>query len=488
MKKIFFTICVICISLFAESTESANNDKMSDMVVEKTESTNTDSMDSMGEDSISMDSIYSNINTNEIINTPLDDIFIPTIAPNTQIKDILDVYDDPSNVLNLKELLDKAKDNYTLQAKNIAIQEAEATRSSVYGQYLPSVDIGYNYSLSKRYDQASISNHQLQAGANWVLFDGAKREFSLLSNNALIRAAIADRGYSQEVLFLQVISSYYEYFSIKGQILAMEQKKINIAANVARIQVLYDAGLQTIDALEALKAELSSTEYQLESLRLNFEQIKLQLSLYTNIDVDKLARDNIASPENRMIQSLNITMQEEQAQSVDYQVGTLTYWPTISIFDTFSWNFNNSASNQLTAFSYPKNQNAFGVSVTWNIFNGFTTNRQKEALKLSNLRLQKGIIYAKEEQKNNVKFYKRSIEAALSQIKSAEAALKSATISFDNILEKYNAQLVNYNDYLDALSTKYNAEATFVQSLNNYELQKANYVFYSGQALLDYVK
>ena len=106
---------------------------------------------------------------------------------------------------------------------------------------------------------------------------------------------------------------------------------------------------------------------------------------------------------------------------------------------------------------------------------------------MQNLRLQQGIEYAKNEQQNNIRFYKSAINTALSQIRSAEASLKSASISFENISQKYNAQLVNYNDYLDSLSAKYNAEATYIQSLNNYELQKANYIFYSGQALSDYI-
>ena len=54
--------------------------------------------------------------------------------------------------------------------------------------------------------------------------------------------------------------------------------------------------------------------------------------------------------------------------------------------------------------------------------------------------------------------------------------------------KKYNNQLVNFTDYLRALSTKYNAEATYNQALNNYELQKANYIFYSGQQIQEYIK
>ena len=427
------------------------------------------------------------------LSKPFEEIFA-TMNPSTEIKDLLDKYDNNEGVLDLKTLLLKAKQNYQMQAKDLAIEQAKATRDAVIGRYLPSIDVGYNFNMAKSYPQdswgKSLNTHQLQASASWVIFDGAAREYSLLSNNALLRAAIADKGYSEESMFLQTISLYYQYFSLKGQMIAMEQKKINIAANVARIEILYKAGLQPLDALESLKAEFSNTEYQLETIRLNLEQTKMQLSLLANEDIEKLKLVPIRTPQDKEIQSLNITMQEEQALSLDYQAGTITYFPTISLIDTYSWNFKNNAESLLgvSAYStYPKQQNVFGISVSWNIFSGFTTNRQKEALKLSSLMAYKNIAYARDEQKNNIKFYKKSIVAAQSQINSAKAALKSATTSFETILQKYQAQLVSYNDYLDSLIAKYNAESVYIQSLNNFELQKANYIFYSGQMLLDYI-
>lgn len=440
--------------------------------------------------------IQKNANSNDMnlsVAKPFEEVFA-TMNPKAEIKDMLDTYDSNEGVVDLKNLLLKAKQNYQMQAKDLAIAQAKATRDSVIGRYLPSIDVGYNFNMAKTYPQSawqkSLNTHQLQAQATWVIFDGAAREYSLLSNNALLRSAIADKGYSEQSMFLQTISLYYQYFSLKGQMIAMEQRKINIAANVARIEILYKAGLQPLDALERLKAELSSTEYQLEAIRLNFEQTKMQLSLLANDDIEKLKLVPIRTPEDKAIQSLSITAQEEQALSYDYQAGTITYFPTISLFDTYSWNFKNNAESIIGATyytSYPKQQNVFGVSVSWNIFSGFTTNRQKEALKLSSLMAYKNIAYAKEEQKNNIKFYKRSIVAAQSQINSARAALTSARTSFDTVAQKYQAQLVSYNDYLDSLIARYNAESTYIESLNNYELQKANYIFYSGQMLLDYI-
>ena len=136
---------------------------------------------------------------------PFEEIFA-TMSPSTEIKDLLDKYDNNEGVLDLKTLLLKAKQNYQMQAKDLAVEQAKATRDAVIGRYLPSIDVGYNFNMAKSYPQnawqKSLNSHQLQASASWVIFDGAAREYSLLSNNALLRAAIADKGYSEESMFL----------------------------------------------------------------------------------------------------------------------------------------------------------------------------------------------------------------------------------------------------------------------------------------------
>ena len=319
---------------------------------------------------------------------------------------------------------------------------------------------------------------------------GASREFSLLSKNSLLKAAVADKEFTQESVFLQVIGWYYQYFSLRGQILAMHQKYNSIKKNLAKVEVLYNAGLQTIEALEALRAELNATRYQIEELNQNLKQAKLQLALLTNFDITKLKRDELPNPEYKEQKAMNIMMLEEQANSLSYEVNVLTYWPTVSIFDSYNWNFARDKSITQDSFlssNFPKHQNVFGVNITWNIFSGFSTNRQKEALRLSTMRLQANIAQAKKEQENNIIIYKQALQTSLAQINSAKASLKSATIAFESIAQKYDAQLVPYTDYLDALTKRYNAESLYIQSLNNYELQKANYIFYSGQPILSYI-
>ena len=77
---------------------------------------------------------------------------------------------------------------------------------------------------------------------------------------------------------------------------------------------------------------------------------------------------------------------------------------------------------------------------------------------------------------------------AKEQISSAEVSLLSANLSYDNMKKRYEANLVTFTEYLQALSTKYDAESMLIQDLNNYEIQKAGYIFYSGQNLNDYIE
>lgn len=98
------------------------------------------------------------------------------------------------------------------------------------------------------------------------------------------------------------------------------------------------------------------------------------------------------------------------------------------------------------------------------------------------------LLNKKNEQKKDEELYRKAIEVAQNQIKSAKASLISANLSYDNMKKRYDANLVTFTEYLQALSTKYDAESTFIQALNNYEIQKANYIFYSGQELEQYIQ
>lgn len=405
-------------------------------------------------------------------------------SPKFSIDDLLPK--ESENTLGLRELIEGAKNNYQVLAKNDGIAKSEAEKMSAYLEFGPSITAKYNYGYQTN---PSKSNYTGSQGASlrmdYNLYTGFSSVNKVKQKSAEIRASIAEKKYTLESLCLQIVQEYYAYFTNYSNLTSLKQKKKLLVSNVKRLQKLYNSGLSTINDVEALKAEASLTEYQIAQAELDLEQNRLNLALLSSQNVKEIYRTTLSDPKlkNLSVRS-DIIALSEQAQSIDYQKRQVTYAPTISVYDEFSYSPDGGLSN---LNPNAKTNNTIGISVSMQ-FDSMSRYMQKEALGLSYLQAMKNVAYKKEEQKRDIKLYYKSLQIAKAKIKSAEAGLKSAMIAFENVSKQYDAQLVNYVDYLNALSQKFTAEATYVESLNNYEIQKANFVFYSGQDLQSYIK
>ncbi len=410
----------------------------------------------------------------------------------------------------LTELLEAAKNNYNLEAKDIAILQAKANQAAAKREFLPTLDGSYTFQdTNNTYRKMQTQGAQLQA--NWEVFSGLKTYNKVRERGALYRSSIADRANTQEQIFLNVIEQYYTYFSNKSQKVALEQQHKQLEENIKRTEKLYRSGLTTIDDVESLRAEILSTEHNMANIVLEMERNKLMLSLLTNLDVKELSRVTIKMPTFTLQKRQDLIALEEQANSVLFQAKQLTYLPTVAISDTFAWNHFNTGSYRtkpalddlfgslggslggfggpaMMQMSYPTTQNVIGVSVNMRLFDWFNISKQKEAVRYSAMQRQKELAYKKYEQEKDERLYRKSIEIAEARIKSAEAALKSASVSFDNVTRRYEAQVLNFSDYLQSLSRRFSAESTYTQSLNDYEIEKARYIYYSGQQIEDYIE
>ncbi|MGX2985533.1 TolC family protein [Helicobacter sp. 23-1048] len=413
--------------------------------------------------------------------------------------------DSKQNGLTLLELLEGAKNNYNLEAKDIAILQAKASRFAAFAEFLPTLDGNYSYQNADNTYRKTISN-AAQLKAEWEVFSGLKTTNKLRSQRSLYRASVADRENTKEQLFLNVIEQYYGYFSNLALKDALEQKKKQLEVNIARVEKLFRAGLTTIDDVESLRAEYLTTEHDLASKLLDIENNKLLLSLLTNLEVENLERVTIKTPTQEVKDRKDIIALGEQAKSALFQARQITYLPTISVSDTFGWNWgldstSKPALNDLLGagggafggssfmkMSYPPNQNVIGINVSMRIFDFGNIWKQRQAARYTALQREKELAYKKHEQAKDEKLYRKSLEIAQAQIKSSEAALKSATVSFDNVEKKYNAQILNFSDFLQSLTRKFEAEAKYKQSIDNYEIQKARYIYYSGQEIEGYIQ
>ena len=397
----------------------------------------------------------------------------------------------------LAELLKAADSNYSLQAKALASLQAKKGLTASRLAFLPSLNVDYNFQNNNVGDITNSLNYNTQAADakfTWNLFNGFATLNMIAEKNASYFASMADEEYTRQNIYLQVVQQYYGYFDNASKLISLQKKLSQIQSDLARVQKLYNQGLTTIDNLESLKAQAAQSEYQLDDARLNLEQNKLMLEYLTNTKVEALSYEHLLSPEFELKEREDISSLGYQIQVQKYQIKQLHYLPTVDVSNVFTYNIQKrpltggAAMGSFAAIFNPTMQNIVSVNVTWKLLDTIGTSIQRQYQRVGQLSSEKQLYYKKMEQKKDEELYRKTLEIAKRKIKSAEANLKSANIAYANIKKKYDANLINFTDYLQALSTKFDAESTFNQSLNNYEMQKANYIFYSGQKIKDYLK
>lgn len=434
----------------------------------------------------------------------------PALGVNELLKQIDDLTKDSTQKVGLRDLLGGADNNYSLQAQMLQAESNKKIASVAKAAFLPRFDVDYGYqhnykTIDNMMQFGNFGNYQTQAANarfSLDLFSGFSTINMIREKNATYRSSVADVEYTKQSIYLQVIQQYYSYFNNLSQLLSLKRQLDQVRADLVRIQKLYDSGLSTIDDLESLRSQVSSSEYQIADMRLSVEQNILMLKYLTNIDFDGLKREDLTNPALKdNLERQDIISLKEQINALKYQNKQQHYYPIVTLSDTYTWQIQKpeyvtnpskfGSDPSMASFyqrMFPTHANTIGVSVTLRVFDDIGVSFQKQALRLSQLAQEKQLAYKQAEKTKDEMLYRKTLEVARSKILSAEASLKSANISFDNVRKKYNNQLVNFTDYLRALSTKYNAEATYNQALNNYELQKANYIFYSGQQIQEYIK
>ena len=408
--------------------------------------------------------------------------------------DIDAIQQGAGNKYTLKDLLKAADSNYSIQAKALSALQAKRGVNVAKLSFLPSLNLDYSFQNNFRDTQGDSALYNTQAtNARFKLnlFDGLATLNGVREKNATYLASLSDEEYTRQSIYLQVLQQYYGYFDNLSRLISLEKKLEQIRADVMRVERLYKQGLSPIDNLESLKAQASLSEYQIADARVSVEQNKLMLEYLTNLKVETLSYERVELPELKLQDRGDVISLREQINAQIYKNKQLHYYPIIDLNNTFTYNIQKpsfAVNNPAMSALFPDMQNVVSITVTMKILDTIGLTFQKQSLKAGQLANEKLLAYKKMEQAKDEELYRKTLEIAKKKIKSAQDNLKSANIAYANIKKKYDANLITFTDYLQALSTKFDAESTFNQSLNNYEIQKANYIFYSGQKIKDFIK
>ncbi|TLD82720.1 TolC family protein [Helicobacter sp. MIT 11-5569] len=396
---------------------------------------------------------------------------------------------------DLKALLQNVAENPLFRAKNTESQALREEKKAFYGEYLPKVVIGYAYQnltnpdifYPQRLDGAFVE-------AQWLLFDGLKREGKLEIIEYQLKAKESQERSTKEQLELKIIQEYFSALGVESKLIALKHQQKELQESIIKYEKLYAVGLASLDTLEAIKAQNYQNSYAIESIKLAFKAHLEQLSLLSGTEIvtlnarAKLQEIPLNTPQQTRedLQANYYLTQASQSAESQY-----TYLPTIMLSNRYTRYNYHERNLPILPFSFaleePDYQNIFGITVSFTLFDSFATLRAKESARLKALAANFEYTYLKDAQNRELIIAKEALKSAKDKISWAESGLKSASIAYSYAKEKFNAQLIDYTQYLNSLSTLLNAQSFYDEARFDYEIKKAEFLYKNGNALVEFV-
>ncbi len=392
---------------------------------------------------------------------------------------------------DLKSLLIFASNNNKIiRSKQFSQTAKQKELQSAKNSYYPTVNLGGFYqNLNARTLTRPGDIYNAYAKVGIDLYDGGRKKNTINQNIALFNSSKYDTLSYKKSLQLSIVQDYFTILSINQSLNALNNKNIQLKAEVSRIQKFFKVGSVTKESVDKLKAALSNNIYQIDAIKYQIFASKKLLSLKVGRKIGTLKIAHIKKPINiQKSLSDKIEALRQNARSLAFGAKSINsaYEPQVKLEDTF-----NFYGYRRYDFYHPKglaHQNNLTLSFNIKIFDNGVIREQKESLLAQKMAIQEQINQLKNEQNINIELAISKIKTIKAQIKSAKSSLISANSTYESISKKFDAGSVDNVTFLDALSVKTDAKAQYEKALNDLQIAYASYYFYTNNSIKDYVK
>lgn len=321
------------------------------------------------------------------------------------------------------------------------------------------------------------------------IYDGGAKSSQLERAKDEFRASSHDEAQMKKSLSLQIVQDFYTIKSLESSLRAKEDARKSLQEQLERIKQFYDAKLATQDDIDRLQASYDRNSYEIESLNFEMLSAKKSLELKVGKEIESFDESSFKDTElsdfeeNDDIKSLTF---KERAIKNSAEALDGAYYPNVKLEDTYTvYGYDDIAPNHPAKID---RQNVLMLSMNMRIFDYGSTSESKQALILNSKALNEEIKYMSKEQKMRHEISVARVKSSKLKIRSAKSSHRAALSAFETVNEKYNAGIVDYVIYLDALSAKTDASALYEKSLNDLEVAYAMFYYYGGKKLEDFIK
>jgi outer membrane protein TolC len=392
---------------------------------------------------------------------------------------------------SLKELIDLAITNNDLVAAKTFSQSSKSKElESKKSTYYPTVDIGgYYQKLDARTQMQPGDVYSAFTKVGVDVYDGGKKSSLINQTTHELKSTAFEKDDTKKSLALSITQDFFNIKSLNDTLESKIEAGNYLKAQLDRIKKFYEAELATKDNVDRFQASYDTNVYDIESIKLQILSLKKSLELKVGISVKNLDDSKFINPIGQSYEiadSLKALLAQKEAVVSSAQAIDSIYYPQIRVEDTYSL-YEYGRTDNL----HPKgedNQNKLMLTLNMRLFDYGTVAKTKEAILMNSQALNSQITYKTKEQMMQYELAEFRIQTSKTKIKSAKSALVAANSAFKTVEEKFNAGIVDYVVYLDALTSKTTANSLYKTSLNDLEIAYAIYYFYSGKDIKEYIK
>jgi outer membrane protein TolC len=392
-------------------------------------------------------------------------LFVVILHADTTLLTLIESAQHNEKITSLEQRFDASRLNY------------QATKNS----YLPRVDgFGSGDYVNHKGGFDAAQSYRAGVQAQVILFDGFKRENRFDQYNALKNTASSNLNAGKKEISLNVIKRYFELQNTLEEIHTYSLTRDQLEAQLIRLEKFFSVGLASEDALMRLRSALANANYEIEDLSYQSDRQKADLETITNMAFAQLSPTLVLEPKsmpNEELDFLKALRFSRDATIYQAQQSDQGFLPTLSLMDQYTYY---SYADDPIASMRVNNQNKLSLSLTVNLLDFNTMSTAKQALIAQSNAQSNDLAYATKEANTNKAMAQKYIIRSHALINAAQTSFDSSKKTFDAVKQKYEARIVDYVTYLDALRSLTDSTNQLSRAKRSLNYAYAAYYYYCG--------
>lgn len=449
-----------------------------------------------------------------------------------------------SKAMTLQECIEYAwKNNLDLKQSILTAETSKIDFQQSKLNQLPNLSFstGQNYQFGRTigydntYENQTIRSNNFGLNSGVMVFNGFQIRNNIKQNKETLESVNQNIEVSKNTIALNISNLFLQLIQIKESINNSKLQMNSTQSQIERAQKLVDAGTTDMSSLLSLKAQLANEELNL--INNENSQNAILLSLKTSMqypvtdDLDVLMPnigiENVKINETpieiydaaiKFLPQVKAAIAQNNASNYMEKISKGALLPSISLFANINTIFTDQAKDiksqtkflgyRTIGFTQSTNEavvtpifeeptkilsfnsqikdnlgQSIGVSLSWNLFNGFNTQNQIKKAKINQQISDLNLLKTKNTILTEINTAYNNYTAAQARYKASENNVNAQKTSYDYIQKRFDAGLTSSFDFISAKNNYLIAQSTFLQA--KYELVFRSLVlnFYKGNKI-----